>query len=121
MKNNEDLNKIALTWFAAFNNHNLEMLLSLYHDEAEHYSPKLKVREPNTNGLIKGKDHLRKWWQDSFDRLPSLRYHIIRLTPFEDRVFMEYMRHVENEAELRVGEFIEVKNGLIVSSRVYHS
>ena len=114
------LNDIAVQWFAAFNAHDLERLLSLYDDHAEHFSPKLKVRLPATKGLIKGKSALRSWWQDSFDRLPTLRYEVIRLTPYEDRVFMEYVRHVENEEDLFVGEMLEVRNGLIVKSSVFH-
>src|SRR5580765_2323901 len=95
-----ELNKIAQRWFAAFNDKGLERLLTLYYDFAEHFSPKLKVRHPETNGLIKGKNALRAWWQDAFDRLPSLHYEIVRLTPYEDRVFMEYIRHVKDEADL---------------------
>lgn len=112
---------IATNWFAAFNNHDLEALLSLYHDEAEHYSPKLKVRQPETKGLIKGKAALRAWWKDSFKRLPTLRYEVVRLTPDHNRVFMEYVRRVEGEEDLYVGEVLEVRDGLIVSSRVFHS
>lgn len=115
-----ELNDIALRWFAAFNDHHLENLLSLYSDQAEHYSPKLKVHQPETNGLIKGKAALRAWWQDAFDRLPSLQYEVLRLTPYEDRVFMEYIRHVKNEENLYVGEMLEVKHGLIVKSSVFH-
>ncbi len=112
--------KIALQWFAAFNAKNMEHLLALYADDAEHYSPKLKIRLPETLGLIKGKSALRIWWQDAFDRLPSLKYEVIKLTADEDQVFMEYIRYVDGEADLRVGEVLEIKNGLIVASRVYH-
>lgn len=116
----DDLNNIAHKWFSAFNEHNLENLLALYHDQAEHYSPKLKLRHPETKGLIKGKSALRTWWQDAFDRLPSLQYEVIRLTPHEDRVFMEYVRHVNNEEDLYVGEMLEIRDGLIVASAVFH-
>ncbi|MBS1950842.1 MAG: hypothetical protein OJF59_002255 [Cytophagales bacterium] len=115
-----ELNAIATQWFDAFNTKNLDQLLSLYHDQAEHFSPKLKVRQPETNGLIKGKAALRAWWQDAFDRLPSLRYKIVRLTPNQDRVFMEYVRHVVGEDDLYVGEMLEIKNELIVKSSVFH-
>ena len=46
---------IAHLWFEAFNAHNLEKLLSLYDDEAEHFSPKLKIRHPETKGLVRVK------------------------------------------------------------------
>jgi ketosteroid isomerase-like protein len=111
---------IAVQWFKAFNEHQLENLLSLYDEDAEHYSPKLKVRMPETFGLIKGKAALRIWWQDAFDRLPSLKYEVVKLTVDEEQVFMEYIRHVDGEVNLRVGEVLEIKNGLIIASRVYH-
>jgi hypothetical protein len=38
--------------------------LSLYDDDAAHFSPKLKLLKPETNGLINGKQSLREWWQD---------------------------------------------------------
>ena len=120
LMNSFELNAIAHDWFAAFNNKNLERLLALYDDQAEHFSPKLKVRHPGTNGLIKGKDALRGWWQEAFSRFPTLHYEVIRLTPFEDRVFMEYVRHVKDEADMLVGEMLEVRDGLIVKSSVFH-
>lgn len=112
--------QIANTWFDAFNEHDLEKLLALYDDAAEHFSPKLKIRMPETQGLIKGKPALRAWWRDAFDRLPSLRYEVKKLTADEEQVFMEYIRHVSGEDDLRVGEVLEIKNGKIIFSRVYH-
>jgi len=120
MMRTTELNEIAYRWFAAFNQKNLDLLLALYHDNAEHLSPKLKVRHPETKGLITGKSALRAWWKDAFDRLPSLNYEVTRLTSQADRVFMEYVRHVEGEEDLSVGEMLEVKGGLIVRSSVFH-
>jgi ketosteroid isomerase-like protein len=111
---------IAHAWFKAFNTHDLEALLRLYHDDAEHFSPKLKIRQPETNGWIRGKAALRTWWKDAFDRLPTLRYEIISLTANDERVFMEYTRHVTGEEDQRVGEVLEIQQGLITASRVYH-
>jgi hypothetical protein len=33
---------------------------------------------------------------------------------------MEYTRHVDGEEDLRVGEVLVIREGLIVASRVYH-
>jgi hypothetical protein len=117
----EQLIAIANMWFDAFNHRNLENLLALYHQDAQHYSPKLKVRQPETNGLIKGKDAMRAWWDDAFNRLPTLHYKIVRLTPCQDRIFMEYIRSVSGEEDLYVGEMLEVENSLVKASRVFHT
>lgn len=112
--------EIAVKWFEAFNEHNLEKLLNLYDDNAQHYSPKLKVRKPETEGLIIGKAALHEWWKDAFDRLPSLHYEVRKLTADDEQVFMEYVRHVENEEDLQVGEVLQISECKIVFSRVYH-
>jgi len=111
---------IATKWFAAFNAHDLDKLLNLYDVDATHYSPKLKLRTPKTNGLIKGKEALRKWWQDSFERLPDLHYQPIQFTANNNRIFMEYIRQVPGEDDLLVAELLEIKNELIIASKVYH-
>lgn len=116
LKNKE----IAQKWIEAFNTKQLDQLLNLYHPNAEHYSPKLKARKPETNGLIKGKQAMFEWWKDAFDRLPTLQYKLVKLTADDEQVFIEYIRHVSGEEDLKVGEVLEIKDGLIVFSRVYH-
>jgi len=116
----KDLLHIARLWLSAFNDHNLVKLLALYSEDAMHYSPKFKARHPNTNGLIKGKESLRGWWKDAFDRLPSLHYKATTLTANNQRVFMEYTRMVDGEDDIAIAEVLEIENGLIVASRVYH-
>ena len=111
---------IAKIWLQAFNEHDLEKLLALYDNDAVHYSPKLKIRIPESNGIIKGKDAMRIWWQDAFDRLPELTYSEKTVTANDERVFMEYIRTVPGEVDINVAEVLEIKNGLIVASRVYH-
>ncbi len=111
---------IAHKWFEAFNNHNLDQLLSLYDDDAEHFSPKLKIKKPETNGLIKGRIALQDWWQETFEKLPSLHFKVTSLTANENRVFMEYTRTVQGENDILVAEVLEIKEEKIVFSRVYH-
>ncbi|PKH67041.1 nuclear transport factor 2 family protein [Flavobacterium sp. ALD4] len=116
----EKLQSIAFKWFETFNNKELEKLLSLYDDDAEHFSPKLKIHQPETNGLLIGKQALREWWQDAFNRLPSLNYKVKSLTANGDRVFMEYIRTADGEDEMHVAEVLNIREDKIVASRVYH-
>jgi ketosteroid isomerase-like protein len=121
LKDMNETKQIAIQWFDAFNKHDLEALLSLYAEDAKHYSPKLKIHQPETNGLIEGKEALRNWWRDAFTRLPELHYEVIRVMNEDDQIFMEYNRQVPGEDEMRVGELLMIQNGEIISSRVYHS
>lgn len=114
------LEQIALLWFEAFNTKDLDGLLALYSNEAIHFSPKLKIRQPETKGLIVGKEAMRIWWQDAFDRLPTLNYQVTSLTANNNRVFMEYIRQVEKEEDMLIAEVLEIKDGKIIASRVYH-
>ena len=116
-----DIKQIAFKWFDAFNNHDLKSLLELYADDAEHYSPKLKIHQPESKGLIKGKAALQMWWSDAFQRLPLLHYEIISIMVDEEKLFMEYIRQTPGEEDLRVGEVLKITSGKISSSRVYHS
>ena len=111
---------IAVKWFSAFNNHDLKSLIGLYDDDAKHYSPKLKIKYPETHGLIFGKEALRKWWKEAFEKNPDLRYEIKSLTSNDKRIFMEYTRIVPGEEDLYVAELLEINNGKIIYSRVYH-
>ncbi len=111
---------IAERWLDCFARRDLDGLLALYADDAVHTSPKIRVRHPETGGAIRGKATMRAWWQDSFDRLPGMRYEPTAFTADAHRVVMEYMRVVPGEVDYPVAEVLEVANGLIVSSRVFH-
>ncbi len=110
--------QIATNWFAAFNKQSVDDLLSLYDDNAEHFSPRLLKNHPETKGLIKGKSAMRDWWQGAFDKMPSLRYHPIEIREENDMVFLEYKRTVDEEPEQVVKEYLQVKDGKIVFSKV---
>lgn len=114
------LRKIALSWLACFERRDLDGLLALYAEDATHTSPKIRVRHPETGGVLRGKASMRAWWADSFERLPSMKYVPTSITADTSRVYMEYVREVAGEADMPVAEVLDVKDGLIVASRVFH-
>jgi heme-degrading monooxygenase HmoA/ketosteroid isomerase-like protein len=111
---------IAQRWLSCFEHRDLDGLLALYSDDATHTSPKIRVRHPETGGLLRGKAAMRAWWQDSFDRLPSMRYEATALTANRECVFMEYVRKVDGEPDMPVAEALDVRDGKIVACRVFH-
>src|SRR6185503_14452414 len=114
------LRAIAERWLACFERRDLDGLLALYADDATHTSPKIRVRHPETGGRLRGKAAMRAWWQDSFERLPSMRYEPTALTADGRRVFMEYVRHVVGEPDYPVAEVLECDHNQIIASAVYH-
>jgi heme-degrading monooxygenase HmoA/ketosteroid isomerase-like protein len=116
----EELRAVARRWLDCFARRDLDGLLALYADDATHTSPKIRTRHPETGGQLRGKPAMRAWWQDSFDRLPSMRYEPTALTADGHRVLMEYVRHVDGEAPYPVAEVLECEAGMIVASRVFH-
>jgi hypothetical protein len=111
---------IASQWLEAFNEHNLDKLLALYAENAKHFSPKLLARKPESKGLVVGVEAMRLWWEDALERLPNLHYEPVSITGNDQRVFMEYIRKVGSEPDMAVAEMLQIENGKIVFSRVYH-
>ncbi|MDP2345833.1 MAG: nuclear transport factor 2 family protein [Deltaproteobacteria bacterium] len=111
----------ARAWLERFNARDLEGLLDLYTDDAVHVSPKLRERQPETQGEIRGKAALSAWWKGSFERLPQLRYEERRIAADGDSVFLEYLRKVPGEPDLVVAELYVVdEGGKIARSHVFH-
>lgn len=111
---------VARSWLRAFNAHDVTALVALYDEAAIHTSPKIRAKHPDTGGCIAGKAALAAWWRDAIERSPTLRYEPTSLTADEDRVWLEYIRHVAGEGPLPVAEVFEVRQGRIAASRVYH-
>ena len=115
-----DNEQVAHAWMRAFNAYDVDALVALYADDATHTSPKIRALHPDTDGALRGRDAMARWWRDSNARLPGLRYELTAITANADRVFVEYLRHAPNEVPMPVAEVFDVVDGRIVASRVYH-
>lgn len=111
---------IARAWLEAFNKYDVEALVSLYAEDATHTSPKIRALHPEGLGMLRGRSALAEWWRESNARLPGLRYELTAMTANEERVFIEYMRHAPDQEPMPVAEVFDIRDGLIVASRVYH-
>lgn len=111
---------IGREFLRAFNARELDALIALYAEDAVHVTPKARALHPETEGRVVGRDALRAWWKDSFDRYSDIAYDPLHVTADENCVWMEYRRRVPNEPELAVAEILQIREGLIFASRVYH-
>jgi len=111
---------LARAWLKAFNAHDLDAIVALYADDCAHSSPKIRLLHPDTGGKLLGKPALKRWFEDALRRLPSLKYEELRITADDERVFLEYLRHVWGEESYPVAEVFDVVDGRIQASRVFH-
>lgn len=109
---------IALQWFKAFNHKDLRGLLSLYHDDARHFSPRLKDRKPETEGWIQGKLDLGAWWDEAFQKYDRLRYVAGKIITDPNHVWTEYVRIADQEPQTVVKEEFDIVERRIKESRV---
>ncbi|KAJ3097696.1 hypothetical protein HK100_005280, partial [Physocladia obscura] len=99
---------VAQSWLDAFNTRNLEKLVNLYSPDCQHVSPKLKLAQPQTNGIVSGHSALRAWWKSSFDKYATLEYAAKSFTADDNGVWIEYLRRAPGEPDTMVAEYLEV-------------
>jgi hypothetical protein len=116
----EETEAVARAWIDAFNAHDVERLVALYADDAAHTSPKIRTLHPETGGRLIGHAALTAWWREAIAKLPSLRYELTAITAGPRSVFIEYIRHADEQPPMLVAEVFEIASGKIAASRVYH-
>lgn len=103
MLSEQQLTQFAQEWIAAWNYHNLELILSHYADEIEFISPLIVKLLVQADGLIKGKENLRNYFAKGLATYPELKFEILQIL-FGVNSITIYYRSVNNllAAELMV-------------------
>lgn len=71
--------KFSENWTNDWNSHNLEKILSHYSDDFIIESPLALKRLPETNGIVVGKENVRKYWTIGLESNTNLHFEIIDL------------------------------------------
>ncbi len=66
--------RFAEDWYAAWNAHDLERILSHYVDDVEFVSPFIAVLDDNPTGVLHGKTALRDYFARGLNRFPDLHF-----------------------------------------------
>lgn len=66
--------EFAREWYAAWNAHDLERILSHYADDVEMASPLVSALTGDADGRIVGKDALRAYFAAGLEKYPSLHF-----------------------------------------------
>ena len=115
-----DAERIYQLWDDALGKKDLEASLSLYADDATIESPLVQHLMKTKEGVIQGKDQLRRFITLVFQSNPPQRKRF-RTGFFSDgRVIMwEYPRATPGDDQMELVEVMEIQSGLIHRHRVY--
>ncbi|MFF7333488.1 YybH family protein [Streptomyces sp. NPDC090306] len=64
------------SWVAAWNAHDLDSLLAHFADDVTFRSP-VAAQLLGGDGVMRGKDALRSYWEEGLRRIPDLRFEVV--------------------------------------------
>jgi ketosteroid isomerase-like protein len=101
--NREQAERLAEEWYAGWNAHNLERILSHYRDDVVFVSPFVADIAGRADGRLEGKEALRDYFGAALSRFPDLAFEPIALLVGVDSLVLHY-RSVEDRlaAELMI-------------------
>ena len=95
---------LANHWVAAWNAHDLELIMTHYEDAIELTSPVAAQLLGAPDGKVVGKANLRAYFQRGLEAYPELRFHLEDVLCGVNSVVLYYT----NQKGTRTGEFMEL-------------
>ncbi len=86
MISDEQAGRFADEWYAAWNSHDLDAILSHYADDVEFVSPFVAALNDDPGGTVHGEDDLRAYFARGLERFPDLRFEPLELLVGVDSV-----------------------------------
>lgn len=96
-----DAKEFARDWIAAWNSHDLDIILEHYTDDIEITTPMIKLAAGIESGSLQGKQTVREYWQKALERIPDLYFELIDVTQGVDSVAL-YYKSVMNKMAVEV-------------------
>jgi ketosteroid isomerase-like protein len=105
-----DPTAFAADWLAAWNAHDVEAVLAHFHDDVVFTSP-LAVRVvPDSGGVLRGKEALRRYWSEGLRLIPDLHFTVERVYAGVSTLVISY----RNQRGGLVDEVLVFADGLVV-------
>lgn len=77
----ERAERVARAWIDAFNRHDLEQILALYHDDLVLRSEIFVNYSADKTSILRGKDELRRYFGRALARFPDLTFTLQSIFP----------------------------------------
>jgi len=74
-----DYNNFAQEWIAAWNAHDIEVVLTHYTDNFVLSTPMAAKVVPESKGVVSGKTAVRDYWTAALKRIPDLHFDLVKV------------------------------------------
>ena len=107
---NDEARKLANDWIAAWNAHDLDLIMTHYEDAIELTSPAAAQLLGTPDGRVVGRPNLRAYFQRGLEAYPDLRFQLEDVLWGINSVVLYYT----NQKGTRTAEFMELSaNGKV--------
>jgi len=86
----------AAEWIEAWNSHDLDRILSHYTDDFEMSSPLIVERMGVAEGVLRGKQSIRPYWQRGLDARPPLHFELRDVLVGVNTIIIYYLSTTRN-------------------------
>ncbi|MBO3083757.1 nuclear transport factor 2 family protein [Cellulomonas fengjieae] len=100
----------SAAWVAAWNAHDVEAVLAHFHEDVVFTSPTAARLVPGSDGVVRGKAELRRYWTEGLRLLPGLHFTVERVFAGIDVLVIGY----RNQSGGLVDEVLRFADGLVV-------
>jgi SnoaL-like protein len=115
------VNKHVEDWLSAWNKHDLTRVLSMYSEDIEFSSPKIKVVFPDRAlSKITNKKDLEEYWTKALEKYPKLNFVLKESIFYNNKCLVEYYALLDEKTKTSVIEKFEMQDGLIIKSSAYY-
>lgn len=97
-----DPDAFAQRWLEAWNDHDIDAVLEQFSDDVVFTSPVAAKLLPDTDGVIRGKHALRRYWAVAVERIPDLRFELVGVYVGVSAIVINY----RNQAGALVNEVL---------------
>jgi ketosteroid isomerase-like protein len=108
-------------WINAWNSHDLKTILSMYSEDIEFSSPKIKVFFPKTQlTKITNKKDLTAYFTNALKNYPNLQFTLKESIFHGNTCLIEYYVNLDGKTKISVIEKFELQRGLIKKSSAFY-
>ena len=102
--------RFAAEWAAAWNRHDVEGVLAHFHDDAVFSSPFAAQVLPETGGVLRGKEAIRRYWNAGIARIPDLHFTVDKVFAGIDCLVIAYT----NQKGIEVSEVLKFSGDRVI-------